>query len=164
LISGITTLQSGTPFTVANGADRNNDGQAGDRADIGNPSAPIDSRAVIAPRCSTGYQNPDTSSCVSPGSVHWIEGAGLPNGSTVGRNTLLAGGATNFDLSLSKSFRAGEGKRLEFRWEAQNALNHPQYTQIPQKSVNGTLASRFLNRDFTDSGIRGMWGQVKFIF
>jgi hypothetical protein len=59
---------------------------------------------------------------------------------------------------------------LEFRWEALNALNHPQFTQIPERSVAGSpgpqagLPSHFLNRDFTDSGIRSMWMQVKFVF
>jgi hypothetical protein len=30
-------------------------------------------------------------------------------------------------------------------------------------SVNGAPAGRFLNRDFTDSGIRSMWVQVKLV-
>ena len=53
---------------------------------------------------------------------------------------------------------------MELRWEALNAFNHPQFVQVPLMSVNGTQAGRFLNRDFTDSGIRSMWGQVKLIF
>ena len=163
-IAGITTFQSGTPFTVANGSDRNNDGIPADRPDIGNPGAPLNSRAVIFPRCATGYQNPDAGACVSPGDVHWVEGIGFPNASTVGRNTLRTGGTNNFDLNLSKSFPIGEKRRLEFRWEALNAFNHPQFVQVPQMSVNGAPAGRFLNRDFTDSGIRSMWGQIKLIF
>jgi len=43
-------------------------------------------------------------------------------------------------------------------------LNHPQFTQTPARSVVGAPASRFLNRDFTDSGIRSMWVQVKVVF
>jgi hypothetical protein len=163
-VAGITTFQSGTPFTVANGSDRNNDGIPADRPDIGNPNAPLNSRAIIAPGCSTGYKNPDTSSCMSPGDVHWVEGIGFPNAATVGRNTLRTGGTNNFDLNLSKSFPVGEKRRLEFRWEALNAFNHPQFVQVPQMSVNGAPAGRFLNRDFTDSGIRSMWGQIKLIF
>jgi hypothetical protein len=31
-------------------------------------------------------------------------------------------------------------------------------------NVNGTLAGRFLNRDFTDGGIRSMWVQAKIVF
>jgi hypothetical protein len=53
---------------------------------------------------------------------------------------------------------------LEFRWEALNALNHPQFTQVPERSVVGAPSSRFLNRNFTDSGIRSMWAQVKLVF
>jgi hypothetical protein len=175
-IAGITTFQSGTPYTIINGSDRNADGWFQmDRPDISNKSAPRNSRAVIAPatgplRCVTGYRNPDTNACVNPSDVYWVEGVELPNNSTVGRNTLLTGGTENLDLSLLKSFSIGERRRLEFRWEAQNAFNHPQFVQVPGKSVRDTpgpqggLASRFLNEDFTNSGIRSMWGQVKFIF
>ncbi len=163
-IAGITTFQSGTPFSVGNGSDRNNDATLADRPDIGNPSAPLNTRAMILPRCATGYQNPDTGSCVSPGDVHWVEGAGLPNVSTVGRNTLRTGGTNNFDLNLTKSIPLGEARRLELRWEALNAFNHPQFVNVPPMSVNGTPAGWFLNRDFTDSGTRSMWVQVKLVF
>jgi hypothetical protein len=163
-IAGITTFQSGTPFSVGNGSDRNNDGILGDRPDIGNPSAPLNTRAIIFPRCTTGYQNPDTGSCVSPGDVHWVERIGFPNAATVGRNTLRSGGTNNFDLNLTKSIPFGESRRLELRWEALNVFNHPQLVNVPQMSVNGTPAGRFLNRDFTDSGIRSMWVQVKVVF
>ncbi len=163
-LAGITTFQSGTPFTVANGSSRAGNGTKADRPDIGNAGAPLTSRALIAPRCATGYQNADTGACVSPNDVHWIEGAGYPNGATVGRNTLRTGGTNNFDLNLSKSIPLGEKRRLELRWEALNAFNHPQFIQVPQTNVNGAPAGRFLNRDFTDSGIRTMWVQAKVMF
>jgi hypothetical protein len=162
--AGITTFQSGTPFSVANGFDRNNYADKEDRADIGNPNAPLNSRAIVFPSCATGYQNPDTLSCVSPRDVHWVEGIGFPNASTVGRNTLRTGGTNNFDLNLTKSIPIGEGRRLELRWEALNAFNHPQYVNVPPRSVFNTPQGQFLNRDFTDSGIRGMWVQVKLVF
>ena len=54
-IAGITTLQSGTPYTIINGSDRNQDGWAQmDRPDIGDPKAPRNSRAVLWP--TTGSQ------------------------------------------------------------------------------------------------------------
>ena len=96
--------------------------------------------------------------------------SGLPNGATVGRNTLVAGGINNFDVTMTKSLRIGETRRVELRWEALNTFNHPQFTQIPSAAVAGTpgpqagLPSRFLNRDYTDSGIRSMWVQAKFVF
>jgi hypothetical protein len=119
---------------------------------------------VNAPNTGRGYQNPDTGFCVSPGDVHWVEGTGFPNESTVGRNTLRTGGADNFDLNLTKSIPLGEARRLELRWEALNAFNHPQYVNVPPRDVFNTLPGQFLNRDFTDSGIRSMWVQVKLVF
>jgi hypothetical protein len=113
-LAGITTFQSRTPFSAGNGSDRNNDGILGDRPDIGNPHAPVNTRAIILPKCPTGYQNPNTGSCVSPGDVHWVEGAGFPNAATVGRNTLRTGGTNNFDLNLTKSIPFGEARRLSF--------------------------------------------------
>jgi hypothetical protein len=174
-ISGLASLQSGAPFTVANGVDRNNDAVAADRPDISNPDAPLNSRAILSSLspsgfCPTGYRDPDNNTCVNPGDVRWILGTGLPNANTVGRNTLLTGGMNNLDISVSKAFWIGEERRLELRWEALNALNHPQFTQVPENAVLGTSVSlpgspsRFLNRDFTDSGIRSMWVQVKFLF
>ena len=50
---------------------------------------------------------------------------------------------------------------LEFRFEAQNALNQPQFVQVPQRDIVNTPPGRFLNRDFTDGGIRSMWLQVR---
>jgi hypothetical protein len=159
-----TIFQSGTPFSVGNGSDRNNDGILGDRPDIGNPRAPLNTRAIIFPQCPSRYQNPDTGSCVNPGDVHWVEGTGFPNFATVGRNTLGTGGTNNFDLNLAKSIPFGETRRVELRWEALNAFNHPQFVNVPQMTVNGTPAGWFLNRDFTNSGIRSMWVQIKLLF
>jgi hypothetical protein len=163
-LGGITTFQSGTPFTVANGSNRNGFGTKADRPDIGNPGAPLNTRAIIFPQCATGYKNSDSGACVSPREVHWVQGAGSPNASTVGRNTLRTGGANNFDLNLTKSIPLGETHRLDLRWEALNAFNHPQFVQVPPMSLTGTPAGQFLNRDFTDSGIRSMWVQIKLIF
>jgi hypothetical protein len=70
----------------------------------------------------------------------------------------------NLSQGLFKSFPIGERKRLDFRWEAFNAFNHPQFIAVPERNVFSTPASSFLNRDFTDSGIRTMWAQVKLGF
>jgi hypothetical protein len=101
---------------------------------------------------------------VSPGDVYWVEGAGFPNASTVGRNTRFTNGTNNFDLSLFKTIAFAERKRLEFRWEAQNAFNHPQFVQVPPRNVVNTPAGQFLNRGYTDGGIRSMWVQAKLLF
>lgn len=163
-ITGITTFQTGAPYTVANGFDRNNDGVSADRPDISNPNAPLNTRAITSTTCSTGWLNPDTNGCVTPNDVHFIQGNGLPNSSTVGRNTLFAGGVNNFDVDILKTFKVTEGKKLEFRLETFNFFNHPQFTVIPSMSVVGSSALRFLNKDFTNSGTRSMRVQLKFLF
>jgi Carboxypeptidase regulatory-like domain/TonB dependent receptor len=162
--SGIAIFQSGTPFSIGDGFDRNNYGDKEDRADISNPNAPMNTRAILFPNCPTGYQNPDTGACVAPSSVHWVEGTGFPNASTVGRNTMRTSGMNNFDLSLTKSIAMGETRSLELRWEVLNALNHPQYLNVPSASIVGSLPGRFLNLSLTDGGIRSMWVQVKVRF
>jgi hypothetical protein len=163
-IAGITTFQSGTPFTVANGSSRNGFGTKADRPEIGNPTAPVNARAIIFPQCSTGYKNVDTGSCVNPTDVHWVQGTGSPDASTVGRNTLRTGGTNNFDVNVTKSIPFGESRHLELRWEALNAFNHPQFVRVPPMSVTGAPVGQFLNRDFSDSGIRSMWVQAKLVF
>lgn len=147
-LAGITTFQSGTPYSIANGLHRNNDGYLEDRPDIGNPGAPLNTRAIIFPACATGFQNPDTGSCVNRSDKHWLEGVGFPNASTVGRNTLRTGGTDNFDLNLTKSIPLGERRRSELRREALNAFNHPQFINVPQRDVVNSLPRHFLNRDF----------------
>ena len=124
----------------------------------------MNTRAILFSSCATGYQNPDTLACVSPSSIHWVEGIGFPNASTVSRNTLRTGGTNNFDLNLTKSIALGENRRLELRWEALNAFNHSQYVNVPPRDIFNTLPSQFLNRDFTDSGIRSLWVQMKLVF
>jgi hypothetical protein len=168
-ISGITTFQSGTPYTLQNGLDRNNDGFANDRPDIGNTSAPLNTRAQITPisgpgSCFTGYRNPDTGGCATPVDVHFIEGQGLPNSRTAGRNTLFAGGTSNWDVTMTKIVPIREKKRLEFRWEAFNVFNHRQFVQAPSRDVVNSPPGQFLNSKFTDGGIRSMRIQLKFLF
>jgi hypothetical protein len=69
-LAGIASYQSGAPFTIVNGSDRNGDRVTIDRPDIGNPNAPLNTRAVLASACNTGYRNPDsapnTTVCVTP--------------------------------------------------------------------------------------------------
>ncbi len=112
-----------------------------------------------------GYRNPDTGACVSPSDVHFVAvERGLPDSSTVGRNTLFAGGTNNWDAVIFKTFAIRETKKLGFHGEAFSVFNHPQFVNLPQRDVATSPPSRFLNRDFTDSGIRTMRVQVKLIF
>jgi hypothetical protein len=169
-LSGLTGAGSGAPYTVLNGYDRNNDGVAADRPDIGNPNAPLNTRAILSTACSTGYVNPDTMGCVASNDVRFIQGAGLPNSKTVGRNTLSVAGGMQTWLTILKAFSFKESRKLEFGLEAYNLFNNPGYPYIPSASVvgsygpSGNMPSRFLNKDYTMSNIRNMSIRAKLIF
>ena len=167
-LSGIAHWQTGLPFSVSNGTDRNGDGQVlPDRADISNGSAPLNTRAVIKTSCATGYGNPDVTGipCIDPTTVHFIEGTGLPNGNTVGRNTLLLPDLSNLDFAAAKKFRFTERMNLEFRVDMLNAFNQVQLGyRTPVRTVAGTLAGTFLNFNQTDSVGRTMRMRLKFSF
>lgn len=167
-LSAIATWQSGIPFTVANGSDRNGDGiSSSDRPDIGNPSAPFNTRAVLDSTCATGFDNPDAAGtpCVDPTTVHFIEGTGLPNAKTVGRNTLHLPGLDDLDLAVSKRFRFTERASLELRADMFNALNtlNLGYT-TPAQAVSGPSAGTFLNLALTEDNPRTMRVMARFSF
>jgi hypothetical protein len=135
-LNGIGTLQSGQPFSPLNGiltgacSDANGDGIiSNDRPNIGNPSAPLSSVALLAdPTCrstSAGYVDLNGNS-ISPSSAHFVQiPVGTSLGGNAGRNILVGPGLAEFDFALFKALHWGESKVLEFRWEVYNVLNHP---------------------------------------
>ncbi len=167
-LSGIAHWQTGFPFTVVNGTDRNGDGQAGpDRPDIGSLSAPLNTRATIKSTCATGFGNPDAAGtpCVDAATVHFIEGSGNPNGQTVGRNTLRAPGIDNLDLAIAKRFRFTERMNLEYRVDMFNALNTLNLGyRVASRTVNGSAPGSFLDFNQTASIARTMRMRLKFSF
>ena len=166
-VSGVTSFQSGAPFTIINGFDRNADGLAtADRPDIGNPNAPHNTRAVVVPTgtCSTGLRNPDSLQCVSANDVFLVQGLGLPNAKTIGRNTERSNWTKNFDMNLFKVFRFTERLKLEYRIEAFNVFNHPQFTGVPGRNVVSTAAGQYFNDNLLNGGGRTMRMGLKLLF
>ena len=179
-VSGVAHWQSGFSYTMVNGSDRNGDGQAGpDRPDISNPNAPLNTRATLDTGCPLGYSNPDVfdgsrankQACWDPTTVHWIEGIGLPNVRTVGRNTQLAPGLDNLNLAIAKRFKFTERTGLEYRVEMFNALNTTNFGNfVAPRAVNsGSVtpagqATTFLDVTQTESFGRSMRMRVKFEF
>jgi len=179
-ISGITVFQSGAPFTIANGLDRNGDGQTGpDRPDIGNPNAPHNTRAVVATSAtdpcraavSTGLRNPDTGQCVTRNDVYVVQVAAptgtsmvTPGPATLGRNTEHSNPIKNFDMSFFKMFRVRENLKLEYRLDVTNIFNHPQFSGIPAADVTNSSAGSFLNYNQINGGGRTMQMGLRIIF
>lgn len=183
-LNGIYSLQSGAPFSILNGRDRNGDGQNIDRPDIGNPNAPHNTRGIIDAACATGFRNPDISAvpgsgCVARNAVYVVQVPAatgttlfLPNASTIGRNTERSRIVNNIDMTLLKVFRISENLKLEYRAEFFNILNHPQQTGVPGRDVTNTQGidgtngspGRFLNWDFLGGGRRSGRMGLKIIF
>jgi hypothetical protein len=129
--SGITLIQSGSPFSVYNEgllATADNAGvgngfsTAGSYPDlVGNPKQGVSSSALAGPLSGFGPLLFNPSAFVLP--------TGLTFGDA-GRNILRNPWRTNFDMALIKHFAVTEDKYFEFRAEAFNVFNHVEYTWL----------------------------------
>ncbi len=118
-INGITTLQSGLPFSVVLATPVTNTG-TGNRADrIGQGSLSRDQRTL-----SRFF---DTSAFTTPAQFQY---------GNSGRDILFGPGMVNFDFSLFRNVRFTETRSLQFRGEFFNLFNTPQF-DLP----NATLGS-----------------------
>jgi hypothetical protein len=121
-LSGITTIQSGTPFSVTYSVDNagvSNGVGSSSRADlVGNPRS-----GIVQPPPSDGlgplWYNPDA----------FVPPIGLTFGNSP-RNNLRNPRRTNFDMALFKHFVIKESMAFEFRAEAFNIFNHTQWGNI----------------------------------
>jgi hypothetical protein len=124
-ISGVTTLQSGYPFTVINGGGQDISGfnqsnpgtspSGGDRPDVVKPGPlPQDN------------SNPDTAF-----NTTWFVPAGAGRVGTSGRNAYCGPGLANYDFAVLKSFalpmRRDEQARIQFRADFFNLFNHTNF-------------------------------------
>ena len=123
-INGITSFQSGSPFTVTqtfNGA--NTSGGQSRPDEIGNPNGLSHSR----PRGQQVAQFFDTSA------FRENRPADLVNGpfrfGSAGRHIVIGPGINNWDFAAYKDFRFTEQIRAQFRAEFFNIFNHPIFAQ-----------------------------------
>jgi hypothetical protein len=175
-VSGITTMQTGEPFSIINGGFYDNAGVAngagsGSYADIvGDPHAAV----PASERYEVGVKGP---LLFNPGAYQ--QPTGLTFGDS-GRDSLYAPRRTNFDMGLFKHFAFKESKAFEFRAEGFNIFNHPQWTGVNSGTcgstfnsgsmdciegnpVNGDLPSGFLHPSGAHNPRIGQFG-MKFIF
>ena len=187
-ISGVTTYETGSPYSVLNGFD--SDGIAGANRPDYNPNGQRGVRAypqVDANNFITGYINPEviigrTSSgspifqpidpnnaefIVNPTFVPGLSGS-VPRTGNLARNTQRTPPINNTNLSLTKRIRFGEVRAIELRSEFFNAFNHPQFPAAGfiAQTANALTQGLFLNPDVpgTNGGAREVRYQVKLIF
>jgi hypothetical protein len=124
-ISGVTLIQSGTPFTAINSA-----GNTGisltDNAGVSSGLGIAASYPDIAKGLGTPGNNTQSFGPLIGNPSQFVAPRGLTFG-TAGRNYLNNPGRTNFDFSVLKHFKIGESGDLEFRAEAFNVFNHTQF-------------------------------------
>jgi len=122
-VSGITAVQSGTPFSVTNGGDIGDAAGAangvgtGSFADvIGNPRTGFD-REV-------GDDGPRMYNVAA-----YTDPRGLTFGDS-GRNSLRLPSTTNFDAGLRKRVPIHEAVGFEFFWDVFNLFNHTEFNAV----------------------------------
>jgi len=125
-ISGITVVQSGTPFSVINGGSATV--SVLDNAGVANGVGAGSYPDVIAnaPPPTIGRYNPQSFGPLLGNPNRFVAPRGLTFGNA-GRNSLNNPRRTNFDISLLKHFKVTESGVLEFRVEAFNLFNHTEF-------------------------------------
>jgi outer membrane receptor protein involved in Fe transport len=143
--SGITLIQTGTPFTVSNGGSAT--GIPSDNAGVSNGVG-----GVIASLPDV-VSNPKSNIVASPlsgfGPLFFNPNAFVaPRGLTfgdVGRNSLTNPRRTNFDMAIFKHFDIKEKAGIEFRAEAFNVFNHTEFAWLGGGSGSAGGNSPFSN-------------------
>ncbi|MBI4474384.1 MAG: TonB-dependent receptor [Acidobacteria bacterium] len=109
-VSGVTTLQTGTPVDTGVNFDSANTGSTGDsRPDlIGNPNN--------GPKTPQQWFN--VNAFARPPQFSF---------GNAGKNIITGPGINNFDFSLSKNFRVRESGQIQFRAEVFNLMNHANF-------------------------------------
>jgi len=144
-ISGITTFQSGTPFSVVNGGDSTGTGPAdnagvGDGLGIGSYADVVGGAHGTRPHVTPGLNEGPL--LLNPGA--FAAPAGLTFGNS-GRNFLNNPSRTNFNMALLKHFAPFGGKSdIEFRAEVFNVFNHTQF-RITDPSHPGNTGNNIIS-------------------
>jgi hypothetical protein len=146
-ISAIAFLQSGVPFTITTGSDKNLDGYSNDRSNLVPGVNPFLSPHRPRTVSSQAWFNTAAFIANGPGVAGGI-GPGGADGNTP-RDFLRAPGYRDVDLGLERDFRIREGMAFAFRADMTNvfnlvSLNAP--TATLSSSIDGHITGAAPNR------------------
>jgi hypothetical protein len=157
-LSGTTRLSTGLPVTISDSVDYSLLGT--------NPNG-VNNNYIDRPNCSAGplhlnHSNPNLPAFNT--SLFTQETLG-----TLGNCPLAffsGPGLVNFDMALVKVVRINEAKSLEFRWEAYNVFNNPQFfiSANGQPAVQGNFTNPQFGQIVGAMNARIMQLGVKFLF
>ncbi|MGA7521297.1 MAG: Plug domain-containing protein [Acidobacteriaceae bacterium] len=114
------------------------------------------------------YPRPD----IIPGRPLWVSAPGAPAGKMVNplafavpstlrqgteaRNDIPGLGFTQPDFSLARKFKLGERVRLQFRADAFNAMNHPNFTNPPGYYISNSFTTYLQSISTLNEGLGGL--------
>ncbi len=167
-IEGITTMQSGQPFTMRTGVDSNGNGSAtGDRPDLDATKLNL-----LAPDPSTGNFRSFTVPLESGPFVTFLTCTGTPpnrtcspvantsaTGGNLGRNTFRGPGFVNFNFGILKRISIRESHQLQLRADFLNIFNQRDWGN-PVAAMNSLSFGENLN----DATPRTITLSVKYSF
>lgn len=150
-LNSILTLHSGNPFNVLLPFDNSNTGENTDRPDaIGDPYKSTPTCQTRTPEC---FVNPAAFATPAPYTY-----------GNAGRNSLVGPGFENLDMGLSKTFYIGEDKKVVFRSEVFNLLNHPAFDNPGTTGTTDTLGPSFGQIYEAGGGGVGLYGSRQLQF
>jgi hypothetical protein len=137
-LGSLIAIQTGFPITIAAGTDRSNTGAGFDRPNlIGVANFEGDQRTTTRWFNTAAFQ-------LQPLGTH----------GTAGRNIVIGPGLIQWDASLLKNFNFTERTFLQFRFEAFNAANHPNWGN-PNNNFSSSSFGRI-------TGTRGTMRELQF--
>jgi hypothetical protein len=169
--SGITTMQTGLPFSVKySGASNNagvsnasvNNGAGGGVSIFADLVSGVSPHSTLSAACAAG--DPGTGPLLfNPCAFAAPQGLTFGNS---GRNFLNMPRRTNFDMSLLKHFKLNETTGFEFRAEAFNIFNHTQWagSSIAGASINNDQAGSSFLHPSAAHRARTLQLALKFLF
>jgi hypothetical protein len=142
-LNGITTLMSGTPFTVFDSNDVSAQGGAPEITGFSanRPNLVAGQNPNSGPRTTSAWLNPNAFA-----RIIFDPNSPVQQFGSAGRNIAEGPRYTNWDFSALKTIRVTESKEFQFRAEFFNILNHTNFrlpdSDISSPTFNHVLAAR----------------------
>jgi hypothetical protein len=136
-ISGVTQFQTGTPGTIATGDDFAGVG-TGSGSQIWNLSGPInyDRNFAAATSAASYWFNPGVTNGAQTLATRPAQGTFTTQ---FNRNRSYGPGFQNWNISMFKNFRIGERTNVQFRADAFNFINHPNWSGVDRNPTSATF-------------------------
>jgi len=134
--NGIGSFSSGTPFTVYDSANVGLQGSAPEITGFSSQRPNLISDPNAGPHTPNQWVNPADFQRLNPTTQAGQFG-------NEGRNVVRGPGIADLDLSLFKSFSLGETKRIQFRAESFNVMNHANFF-LPQNDISSPAFGQIL--------------------